>query len=199
MFDDLYVWMTKRISNLFRLYIDDLYHSVPVGIYEGMFFVFCIGVFLFLTIRGFKTGAKLSLCLLVVEYVFLLYSSTVFFRPYTIETGHELTPFWSYMAIQEGKSDLKPVVLMNIAVFVPLGFLLYMFKELKWWMVLLIGFVVSLSIEMLQYIFHRGCPEFDDIFHNTLGCLVGIAIYKAVSSSCKFLSAMTLRIGKVRI
>ena len=41
---------------------------------------------------------------------------------------------------------------------------------------LMTGLIISGSIEVLQYFLKRGFSEFDDVFHNTLGCLVGLMI-----------------------
>ena len=35
------------------------------------------------------------------------------------------------------------------------------------------GLIISVSIEEMQYFFHRGFAETDDVMHNTLGCLIG--------------------------
>jgi glycopeptide antibiotics resistance protein len=39
--------------------------------------------------------------------------------------------------------------------------------------IILIGFLISLTIEILQLVTKRGLFEFDDIFHNTLGVAIG--------------------------
>lgn len=39
------------------------------------------------------------------------------------------------------------------------------------------GFALSSVIEVIQFVFHRGLFEFDDIFHNTIGTVIGIGIY----------------------
>ena len=66
---------------------------------------------------------------------------------------------------------------MNVVFFVPVGLLLScVSRRLKWWMVLLSGFGISISVEALQYIFHKGFSEVDAVIHNTLGCAIGILI-----------------------
>ena len=75
---------------------------------------------------------------------------------------------------------------MNVVVFVPIGILvgivtLQKKKEKGGWKIGLaltlgVGFCISVSIEALQYFFKRGFSEFDDVFHNTLGCLIGFMI-----------------------
>lgn len=43
------------------------------------------------------------------------------------------------------------------------------------------GLLISVCIEVVQLVFHRGLFEFDDMFHNTLGTLIGIGIFLFVS------------------
>ena len=70
---------------------------------------------------------------------------------------------------------------MNAVVFIPVGFLLSVgFKNLPWWMVLLIGCCLSLSIETMQFLLMRGFAEVDDVMHNTLGCMIGYGAYRLV-------------------
>ena len=46
-------------------------------------------------------------------------------------------------------------------------------RKLKWWMGLLVGIMVSSAIEISQLWLCRGLFEFDDIIHNSLGCMLG--------------------------
>lgn len=41
---------------------------------------------------------------------------------------------------------------------------------------ILIGFSVSISLELLQFYSARGLTEFDDVFHNTLGTAAGALV-----------------------
>ena len=38
------------------------------------------------------------------------------------------------------------------------------------------GFVFSSVIELSQLVLKRGLCEFDDVFHNTLGCVIGYGV-----------------------
>ncbi len=72
--------------------------------------------------------------------------------------------------------------LMNLLLFVPLGYLLPQFKEirftreLRWWQTLIIAFAVSLTIELLQLVLHRGTFQLDDLVRNTEGGVVGFVL-----------------------
>ena len=66
-------------------------------------------------------------------------------------------------------------VLLNIALFVPLGFLLPLLAKpfRKWYAALGAGFGVSLLIELAQFFTGRGMCDVDDLFTNTLGAMLG--------------------------
>lgn len=165
------------MRELFVKYIIDLYQDVPAGVYKGLLSVFCLGAVVQIVIKGFSKGVKFSAGLLAIEYVLLIYCATFVFRDYSENVCHNFTPFWSYKAIGNGRNDLLVENIMNVVVFVPVGLLLScVSRRLKWWMVLLSGFGISISVEALQYIFHKGFSEVDDVIHNTLGCAIGILI-----------------------
>ena len=65
--------------------------------------------------------------------------------------------------------------LLNILLLFPAGILLpgVTGRKLKWWMGLLVGIAVSSAIEISQLLLCRGLFEFDDIIHNSLGCMLG--------------------------
>ena len=167
-----------------------LYRDIPVEVYEGLLTVFCMGTILLFPIYGFRNGWRKVAWLLFVEYIFLIYCSTVIFRTYVEGVGHDFTLFWSYVAIQNGQSDLILENIMNVVAFIPIGILLgvvtsrWKMFDGRWkkgWQVALIvgtGLAISISIETLQYICNRGFSEVDDVMHNTIGCLVGGVLVK---------------------
>jgi glycopeptide antibiotics resistance protein len=107
----------------------------------------------FIAWKGFKTGLRYSVALLLIEYIFLIFCSTVIFRATGETRQYDFHPFWSYKAIQDGREDLLAENIMNVVAFVPVGLLLScVSRRLKWWMVLLVGIGISVSIEALQYV-----------------------------------------------
>ena len=161
----------------FKQYVISLYQDIPQEVYEGLLSVFCLGLVVFIAWKGFKTGLRYSAILLLVEYIFLLFCSTVIFRTTGETRQYDFHPFWSYKAIQEGKEDLLAENIMNVVVFIPVGLLLSIaFKQVTWWKALLIGCGISVTIEALQFFLMRGFSEVDDVMHNTLGCLLGYGI-----------------------
>ncbi len=71
-------------------------------------------------------------------------------------------------------------LIINILLFVPLGFLL----PLGWqrfqafWKTCLIGLLLTVLIECFQLVFSFGLFELDDIFNNLLGTMIGYGFYE---------------------
>ena len=156
----------------FKQYLISLYQDIPQEVYEGILSIFSLGLVLFIAWKGFKTGLRYSAILLLVEYVFLLFCSTVIFRATGETRQYDFHPFWSY-----SRPDLLVENIMNVVVFIPVGLLLGIaFKQMTWWKALLLGCSISVTIESLQFFLMRGFSEVDDVMHNTLGCLLGYGI-----------------------
>lgn len=72
--------------------------------------------------------------------------------------------------------DLRSQCFMveNILLFFPFGILIvFLCSRLKLWKVLLLSFLLSLTIEITQFITERGFFQIDDIWLNTLGGFLG--------------------------
>lgn len=183
-------------------YALSLYRDIPATVYEGLLSVFCLGVVIIIAFWGFRNGWRKIAGLVLAEYVFLIHCSTVIFRTAADGNGHNFRPFWSYEAIENGRSELIAENVMNVVVFVPIGLLLGFFtqkaqntqKEL--WrtriaripLIIGTGLIISVTIEAMQYFFHRGFAEVDDVIHNTVGCILGYILVKGswfmVKCSC---------------
>lgn len=157
----------------FRQYIINLYQDIPQEVYEGLLSVFCLGLVVFIAWKGLKTGLRYSAVLLLVEYIFLLFCSTVIFRTSGDTRQYDFHPFWSY-----SRPDLFVENIMNVIVFIPIGMILGSLLRVKgsWLIALLIGCSVSVTIEAMQYFLHRGFAETDDVMHNTVGCVIGFLL-----------------------
>ncbi|OFV69043.1 VanZ family protein [Acetobacterium wieringae] len=119
-------------------------------------------------------------------YLYLIFLYTFIARSKKIETNLNLTPFWSYQHILETHElRIVLVVLINVLMFVPVGLLvpwayeniLHEDEQKKRNTVLLFGLLISLSLEFLQLFTQTGLFEWDDIFHNMIGMIVGYGIY----------------------
>ena len=167
-----------------------LYRDIPMAVYEGLLSVFCLGVVFIIACYGWKRSWRKVVGLLLAEYVFVIYCSTVIFRTPADGNGHNFMPFWSYEAIENGRSELIAENVMNVIVFIPVGMILGSLfldgpsgkaeRRVKgsWLIALLVGMGISVSIEGMQYMFHRGFAEVDDVMHNTIGCILGALMVK---------------------
>ena len=175
------------MKELFIQYLIDLYQSVPQEVYEGLLSVFCLGLVVFVAWKGFKTGLRYSASLLLIEYIFLVFCSTVIFRATGETRQYDFHPFWSYRAIQDGRVELLSENIMNVVVFVPVGMILGSLLRVKgsWLVALLIGCSISITIEALQFWFMKGFSEVDDVMHNTVGCLIGFGFYSLIELSTR--------------
>lgn len=155
-----------------------LINGIPSNICILALVTFFVGGALLCCITDIKRACRYSAALLLLELVFLLYGATVYFRGTLPKRLYNFTPFWSYQKIADGDSTgLLSENIMNVVSFVPIGFLLgFVSKRLKWWMIIMVGFSLSLSVEVLQFVSKRGFTEFDDIIHNTIGCLLGLVL-----------------------
>ncbi len=156
-------------------YNAELVDSIPHDLYIVLLVIFCAGCFALFGLRGFKRGWRQVLGFLLAEYVFLIYCSTVFFRDVQEKRSYNYKLFWSYDKIRDTTgSNLLPENIMNVVVFVPVGLLTAaVVRKHRQVFPVAVGFAISVSIETMQLCFKKGFSEFDDVFHNTLGCLVG--------------------------
>ncbi len=170
----------------FRVYIDSLYKNIPTEVYEGLLSLFCLALVILFAFCRIRKILKYSSGLLLVEYVFLLFCSTVIFRTIGETRQYNFQPCWSYNSIHEGNEDLLVENIMNVVVFIPVGLLLGIaFKQVKWWKALLIGCGISVAIEALQFFYNKGFSEVDDVIHNTLGCMIGLGVYQLLLFICQ--------------
>ena len=161
-------------------YALSLYRDIPATVYEGLLSVLCLGVVIIIAFWGFRNGWRKIAGLVLAEYVFLIYCSTVIFRTAADGNGHNFRLFWSYEAIEKGRIELIPENVMNVVVFVPVGMMLGLLLRVKgsWLIALIFGMGISVSIEAMQYVFHRGFAEVDDVMRNTIGCILGYILVK---------------------
>lgn len=125
-----------------------------------------------------KKALRILFLLMLVACIFDIFDTTVISRKVGESQGYNLHPFWSYKATLEGSEGLMRQNALNVLMFMPVGLLFGLpFRSAKWWHTMLVGFILSCSIELLQYHLNRGFAEVDDVFHNTLGCLVGLGIF----------------------
>jgi len=95
-----------------------------------------------------------------------------------------LIPFQG--SFDENGSFVIREVIQNIAIFIPLGIYVSMLKkETSVPKMILMILVFSLCLEVLQFMFAIGRSDITDVIGNTLGGLIGIALYVLLSNLFK--------------
>ena len=144
------------------------------------------------TIGTFRyyAGTRLPKTYWVKLVALLLYLALVFSF-----TG--FATIWGLRADHLGSIDLNPISIfthpassiLNIIMMTPLGVLLPMLwpNFRSWRAVALAGFVLSLTIEFSQ-LFTVRAVTVDDLLMNTLGAIVGYAVYQAIANCHRAIS-----------
>ena len=130
-----------------------------------------------------KASTAIIFPILVFYFSFIL-TITILERTPSRHARYELDLFWSYKRILSGTTALLAENFWNVVLFVPLATMLAIIFDAKavkgkrrWiWMTVFVCVLLSAGIEIVQLITHRGLFEFDDIIHNTLGALIGVAV-----------------------
>ena len=166
-------------------------HNRPWSMREIVLFLIILSVCSFFSIRAAHRHqikiyqALASLALLV--YLGVVSASTVFTRMPTVRQ-YELIPFWSwYEVFIKHSRSLLVENLLNILLLLPAGVLLPIIfaRRLRPSVAFMIGALISAVIEVSQLILRRGLFEWDDMFHNGLGCMLGCLIVNAVMERVK--------------
>jgi glycopeptide antibiotics resistance protein len=134
----------------------------------------------------FLYGVFICYTLLLIKILFLSRVSLLdlFNSQRTIERSINLIPFYSIKEYIFSNSDtIKKFaygnVVGNIVIFIPLGTYLALFKkDKKVKNNLLVIFIVSLIVEIIQGLLGIGASDIDDIILNCLGAFIGILGYK---------------------
>lgn len=162
-------------------YIYSLLSTTPICVYALFAFIVVILSAVIICKRGVKKGLRVSSLLLLIAYSTIVICTTVIFREEREQLGVWRPLFWSYYILESAKHQIIEENIMNIVAFIPLGsFLAICSEKIKWKHAVLFSISLSSLIEVLQLSLKRGTFEFDDVFHNTLGCLIGYYIVRAV-------------------
>lgn len=108
--------------------------------------------------------------LIVVLYATMLRWGGFFVREWNLHLFRAWREAWNNFSAKNWAN-----VLLNIAMFVPLGVFLPLLGRCfrKWYWTVPVGIGVSLTIELLQLATGRGICDVDDLFCNALGAAVG--------------------------
>ena len=103
---------------------------------------------------------------------FLVMILLLFFRVY-----HDNNINLNFLELFNFETTNLSQTILNLILFIPIG---YWLKHLKISSVLLISLLLITSIELLQFVSHRGIFDVVDILINTIGIMIGYIIFKTV-------------------
>ena len=129
------------------------------------------------------SAVRVVWCAVFLCYLTVLLAATLVDRGGSWTGGQIMPLFYSYREAWNSFSAVQwRNLVLNILLFVPLGFLLPAGIRIcrKFWITYLAGFFLTVLIELMQLMLGRGVVELDDIFNNLLGTMIGFGLYAAV-------------------
>jgi glycopeptide antibiotics resistance protein len=157
--------------------------SPRLALYGMLIVLAVLVIFLVLNLLG-KTYFRQGLSAVILTiYLTFVFGSTVFTR----DPGQFMAPnfnlFLSYRAMLASQSYLAAKgIVLNMLLLMPIGLLLPIILQKRFFLwPVLFGFGCSLAIEIMQYVFHCGMFDLDDLLNNTLGVWIGYMIYWVVT------------------
>lgn len=148
-------------------------------------------------LKGNKTinKTKVILSILLIIYLMVVFGLTCnrgagFARTVNLKLFSSYIDAWNTFTVRAWQ-----FIIFNIVMFIPLGILLPLlnciFTKVRW--ILPAAFLTTLTIETLQLLAGLGFFELDDLFHNTLGGMIGYCIlmfgYRMLKRTKKRVSA----------
>lgn len=170
-----------RISDLLSLGRQYLFLGLVV-------LVILAAIFLLVYFKFLKGKKKVAVKKLLWWGVFICYLTvvlgvTLMDRGSFWQNGSIMPLFYSYKDawINFSLTAWRNIIL-NICMFIPLGFLLPLGLKFfrSFWKTYLAGFLLTLFIEGMQFSFHLGMFELDDIMNNAIGAMIGYGLYALV-------------------
>lgn len=128
-----------------------------------------------------KRNTLSVICVIIfVAYIFMVLWITLLGRKANGSVNMLLSPFWEYKKFFQHMSfHTAHDIVLNMLMFMPFGFLLPLsfpkMSHLKY--IIIFAVLFFALIETGQLLFSRGWCEFDDIFNNTVGAIIGYLVY----------------------
>ena len=177
--------ISELISDLIQRYM-------RIGTQWHLFSYMLTMIYAFVLVK-YSRHKKLSIgkcILLVILFLYLttIYMSTVMSRRYNPVVKISLQPFVSWKrALSGDRYDIK-MVIENLILLTPVGFIFPFIIRRKngYIRAISFGFLFSLFIEISQYLRKTGLFEVDDLINNTLGVLLGCGLAALVLKVYRF-------------
>ncbi len=156
------------------------YVGVPKTVLYGSLFLLVVVSIVIIKNRFRLTDYIRNIVFLVLaELLFLILCATVVYRQSFGYYKINVIPYFDYIErIKANKYYDVWEIYLNIALFIPIGLLLYYLYNISRWKECLLTCVcISLCIEFLQLLLQKGLCEVNDVIHNTLGCVIGMIFF----------------------
>ena len=177
------------MSEFLEYVLWQLKNSLILVLFAGVIAVAVVAIIYLIHKRKFKGEKKFPwgktlLWLLFLGYLVIVLYATILrgyggYREWNLHLFRAWREAWNNFSAKNWAN-----VLLNIAMFAPLGFLLPLIAKgfRRWYATIPTGFAVSLGIELLQLAVSRGICDVDDLFCNTLGAVIGYFLIMAFLS-----------------
>lgn len=116
---------------------------------------------------------------------FVLYI-TLLARTPSLTTSFHTRLLWSFFKWFSGNATYGRSIILNIGLFVPLGFFLstlFRDRRLQTIVPVLLCLLVSTIIETTQYFTHLGTCDCDDLINNFLGGTIGVLLFRWITNT----------------
>ena len=157
-------------------YFNHISINIPEWLCVVLLLVLCVtAIWIFSRNGVIRIQLRRLLRVMFVEYLVLLFCSTVVFREESPHTGVKYVLFAGYL-----NRDMFVLMdaLFNVAIFIPIGFCSSVFLRFpKWLKILLLCISLSCTIELSQFILSRGWCDTNDVMNNAIGGLIGYWTY----------------------
>ena len=168
----------------FRIYLRHAFRHLP---WEFWLVIAVVAIAIALVsrkLKGYSAYASIALGLAVFFGIYMLGAMVLKRIGVQIEQHPEPNLIAEYYRLFHGSAEHRAFMLFNVLVFMPFGFTLSEFLSVAkhfrpkrvLGFVAISAFLISLSIETLQWIFRVGLFEFTDMVLNTLGAIAGSAL-----------------------
>lgn len=154
------------------------WNKTEIGIFIAVILLLTVWMFSLLK-KGKIVWSQFIAVFCISIYMGFLASSMIFLRPATAEPRYKLALFWSWKRALDGDMPLLREIIMNVVIMIPIGFVMpIIFPHSRHIILvsLVLGILLSSTIEVIQLVGHLGLFEWDDILGNSMGCLIGCTI-----------------------
>ena len=168
----------------FRIYLRHAFRHLPWEFWVVIAVIALVIALALRKLKGYSTYASIALGLTVFFGIYMLGAMVLKRIGVQIEQHPGPNLIAEYHRIFHGSAEHRAFMLFNVLIFMPLGFTLSEFLSVAKHFspkrvlgyVALSAFLLSLSIECLQWALRVGIFEFTDMVLNTLGAIAGSAL-----------------------